>query len=166
MREVVDPAVGVRDPHLRQQLDRPPPRLPLRELVVLVQLLLDLPADRVDRVQRGHRVLKDHRDLLAAHLPHRVAGKRHQVAALVEDLALVHDVRVGDQPHHRHHRHALSRPRLADDPDDLALRNRERDPVDGVHDPVFRAERDLQVADLEQRLGHGYVGRTRGSSHA
>src|SRR5881275_3043952 len=108
MRVVVDPLFRPRDSDLRQQVDRSPARLALLQVVVRVELLLDLPADRVHRVQRGHRVLEDHRDLLAADLAHRVLREAHQVAALVDDLALVDHVRIGDQPHHRQHRDALA----------------------------------------------------------
>ena len=165
MRVIVDPLLRPWDSDLCEQVDRPSPGLTLPQLVVLVELLLDLPADVVDRVQRGHRVLEDHRDLFAANLAHRVTGEAHQVAALVDDLALVDDVRVGDQPHHRHHRHALAGAGLADDPDHLALADRERDPVDGAHKSVLGAKGNLEILDREQRLGH-YAGLTRGSSQA
>ena len=41
-------------------------------------------------------------------------------------------------------------------------RERERDAVDGAHEAVLGAERDVQVAHLEQRLAQAT--RTRGSS--
>ena len=33
----------------------------------------------VDRVQRGHRLLEDHRDLVAAHRPHPASGERQEI---------------------------------------------------------------------------------------
>src|SRR5881397_2872257 len=48
---------------------RSAPRQPL----VGAQLLLDLPADGVDRRQRRHRILEDHRDLAAADVAHLAA---------------------------------------------------------------------------------------------
>ena len=44
----------------------------------------DLVADRVDRVQRRHRVLEDHRDLVAAHVAQPRLGQLEQVLALVD----------------------------------------------------------------------------------
>ena len=43
-------------------------------VLVRLDLLDDLVADLADRVQRGHRVLEDHRDLGAAHAPQLVLG--------------------------------------------------------------------------------------------
>ena len=52
------------------------------------------------------RVKNDFRD--AADLADLRLVQLHQVAALVDHLAGELRVRVGDQPHHRHHRHALA----------------------------------------------------------
>ena len=51
---------------LREHLDRLVERLLLRDVLVLADRLGDLVADPVVGVQRGHRVLEDHRDLGAA----------------------------------------------------------------------------------------------------
>ena len=59
-------------------------------------------------------------------------------------------VRVADQPHHGHHRDGLAGARLADDPDDVVDVDVQREAVDGVYDAALGAERDVQVADLEQ----------------
>ena len=67
MRIVVDAPLGLGDPDQPQHLDRALAGL-ARATSPLVQpdRLADLVADREDRVQRGHRLLKDHRDLVAA----------------------------------------------------------------------------------------------------
>ena len=119
------------------------------------QLLGDLPADGVDRRERRHRVLEDHRDLRTADGAHLALRQRHQVAAAQEDLARDDRVRVADQPHHGHHRDGLAGARLADDADDVVVVDRQREAVDRAHEPVLRPERHVQVADLEQRLRHG-----------
>ena len=152
MRVVVDPLLRVGDPDGAEELGRPVVGLRLGAALVLADLLGDLPTDPVDRVERGHRVLEDHRDLCAADLPHRVLADLHQVAALVDDLALEHRVRVDDEPHDRHHRDALAGARLPDDAHHLALRDREADAVDRADDAVLGPERDLEILDLEQRL--------------
>jgi hypothetical protein len=125
----------------------------------------DLVPDPVDRVERGHRVLEDHRDLRPAHLAHGVLAERHEVAALVDHLAREDRVRVDDEPHHGHHRDALARAGLAHDSQHLALLEVEAHAVDGLHEAVLGAERDLEVSDLEQRFCH-QASRIRGSSQA
>jgi len=47
-----------------------------------LQHLADLPLDRVQRIERSHRLLEDHRNLVAADLAERRWGKREQVLAL------------------------------------------------------------------------------------
>ena len=54
-------------PTSAEQFDRAFVGLLLGHLIVRAQLLNDLPADGVDRRERGHRVLEDHADLAAAH---------------------------------------------------------------------------------------------------
>ena len=61
VRVVVDPLLGARDPDRLQQLDRAVARGFLRHVVVDEHRLGQLPADALDRVQRRHRVLEDHR---------------------------------------------------------------------------------------------------------
>ena len=45
------------------------------------QHVLDLQADRADRIQRRARALEDHRDLVAADVAHRRLGEAQQIAA-------------------------------------------------------------------------------------
>ncbi len=64
---------GLGDPHLLQHGDG---RLPALGLVVVgtveAEHLHQLIADRLHRVERRHRLLKDHRDAIAAHLVHLI----------------------------------------------------------------------------------------------
>ena len=48
----------------------------------------------------------------------------------------------------------LPDPGLADDAERLSAVDLEREPVDGLDDPVGRGELDSEVADLEQCLAH------------
>src|SRR5260370_27710120 len=88
--------------------------------------LADLLADRVDRVEAGHRLLKDHADLVAADAPHRLLVEchkvaRHTIAPMEQDLA-AGDVagRGGDQPHDRERGYRLAASRLPNDCEPLA----------------------------------------------
>ena len=151
VRIVVGAALRSRDADLAEQLDGPPRGGRPRHALVRADLLRDLPADPVDGRQRRHRVLEDHPDLVPAHGLHLPVREGHQVAALPHHAALDDRVRVTDQAHDGHHRHALARAGLADDSEHLAGRDREVDPVDGAHQPRLRAERDAQALHREQR---------------
>jgi hypothetical protein len=52
------------------------------------QRLHDLHADRQNRVERSHRLLEDHRDLVATHRAHLVVGEFEQIAAFEQDAPL------------------------------------------------------------------------------
>ena len=57
----------------------------LREILMQPQRLGDLVADRQHRIERGHRLLKDHRDLVAANVPHLGFFELHQILSLEGD---------------------------------------------------------------------------------
>ena len=126
----------------------------LVERLVRLDRLDDLLADPVHRIERGHRVLEDHPDLVAAEVLHLRVRDLEQVPALVVHLAAEARVDVARQPHDRHRGHALARAGLADDAEHLAALELERDAVDGVNDAVLGRELDAEVLDLEQPLGH------------
>ena len=159
----VDPLRGVRNAHLLQQIDRAPPGLFLRDRFVRDDRLDDLDADPVHGIQRRHRVLEDHRDLVPADIAQARLRHGQQVLPLVDDLALERRVLAAGQPEERHSRHALPGAGLADDAEHLAALELEVDAVDRSDDPVFGRESDLEALDLQQRFGH-QDGRIRGSS--
>ena len=66
MRKLVRALFGQGYAHVGQQLDHTPPPRGRIEVGVIAQRLGNLIADGVDRVQGGHRVLEDHRNLFAA----------------------------------------------------------------------------------------------------
>jgi len=165
VRVVVDARLGPRNPDLAQQVDRPPLRDPLGDVVVRPDRLDDLVADPVDRVQRAHRILEDHRDLVPADVPQLVLRAAEQVPALVVDLAVEARVRAAREAEERHRGHALAGARLAHDPEHAAAVELEVDAVDRLDDAVLGRERDAKPLDLEQALGH-QVGRIRGSRNA
>ena len=154
VRVALEPVLGLGDAHHLEQLDGPGPGVVLRLLPVGRDGLGHLLLDGEDRVEAGHRVLEDHRDVAAADLPHVVLADGHEVLAVEQHPAtLDHARRLGQQAHDREVGHALAAPGLADEAEALAARQLERDPVDGVDRPVVRAEADEQVLDVEQRLG-------------
>ena len=116
----------------------------------------DLPADAHGGVQRAHRVLEDHRDGVAADGGEGLVGGAGEVLAAEADLARgdlagrargeAEDGLGGD---------ALAAAALADDGEDLAGGERERDVAHGADVADGGVEDDGEVADLEEGLaGH------------
>src|SRR5205814_5988469 len=143
---------------LAQELDGALAGVAARDVLVRADRLADLRPDLVDRVQRRHRVLEDHRDLGAADVAEAALRLRDQVLALVEHLALEARIRPAGEAEDRHRGHALTGAGLADDPEDLAAVEREIDAVDRAYDAVLGRELDLQILDLEEPLGHSLGG--------
>ena len=82
-----------------------------------VEHLPDLPADFVDRIQRGHRFLKYHGDAVAAYPMHLARLDSHDVGVPKPDLpAFDHPRRFWQKPHDREGGDALPTPRLPDNP--------------------------------------------------
>jgi hypothetical protein len=113
----------------------------------------DLLADRQRRVERRHRVLKDHAHLAATDGPKRLLGRggevdvvavdERRIAVLVPELlgerrrpqrhlAAGDPPGVVDESHGRERRDALAAPGFADETDGLAVLDVERDAVDGL----------------------------------
>ena len=108
-----------RHPHPSQQFDRPRPgghgaKPPMRR-----HRLHQLPRDPQHRVERGHRVLKHHRDFAPAHRPYRRLIEPGEVAPAKHDFA-AHDPRgLIEQPHDGFRQHRLARAGLPHDPQRL-----------------------------------------------
>ena len=80
VRILAEPAGGLGDarPRSRSSIARARGRA---ARVVGADRLDDLAADAHDRVERGHRLLEDHRDLAAAAAAHLALGQREEVGA-------------------------------------------------------------------------------------
>jgi hypothetical protein len=159
VRVLLHPRLGVGDADEREQRDDPLGRLVLVDVgVVGADRLADLVADRQDGVERGHRVLEDHRDLSPTQVSKLLLRHREQVAA-VEGGAAARDParRLRDQAEQRHHGDALARTGLADDADGLTRVDLVADVADRVDDTVLGPELDGQAFDLEQRLLRGVL---------
>ena len=87
MRIGVRAPLRLRDVHAAQHLDRPVHRLAAATALVQRDRLADLPADGEQRIERGHRLLKDHRDVVAADVLHLAFGEAEQIGALEADRA-------------------------------------------------------------------------------
>ncbi len=105
VRVFADAPPGLGNMHQAQHVDRAVECRPAVEPLVQGQGLGDLMADRQHRVQRGHRLLEDHRDLVAANLAHLGLAEAEKVATGKADHA-GNDApgRRGDQPQDRERR--------------------------------------------------------------
>ena len=151
MGEVFVTALGGRDPHLLEQLERPRSRLVLG-LAVRKHRLVDLEPSAQHRVQRALRVLEDHRDVAPSNLPDLLARELEEVLVAEQHLAPDNAARLGHQPQQRQGGHRLAAPRLAHDAEALAGVQLEADAIDCLHDPAFGGELGAQVAHLEDRV--------------
>ena len=139
VREVIHPPIRLRDAYQPEQIHGPGPGLGLRHgVVVQPDHLHDLPADLVERVQAGQRVLEDHPDLRAADLVKLLAGHGQQVFALEQGGAA--DPGATCETHDRLGGHALARAGFADDAEGLPGIDIERHTPDGLHDAVRGTE--------------------------
>src|SRR5215217_6279173 len=147
---LVHPALGVRDADPLEHVHRPPAGVGPADVLVHQRGLDQLTTDLVEGVQRGERILEDHRHPLAAQLAQpRVAGGQELLAVQADgavDLGALAVV----QPHDRAAGHALAGAGLADDGERAASVDVQRDAVAGVDDAVLGAEADLQVLNLQE----------------
>src|SRR5882757_5000749 len=95
-----------------------------------LERLADDPTDRVPRLERRVRILEDHLHA-ATHDVQLVLGRLGDVLPLEGDAAARRLVEPQDRPPERR----LTATGLADQPDGLALLDRERDTVDGLDFP-------------------------------
>ena len=146
-------SLGIGDADQVEQLDRTVVRRLLRAAEVPTAHLGDLGADGEQRVERRHRVLEDHRDLLAAH------SRSVSSASCTSDSPFQRTsppvILPGqlDQPEQRLGGDALAGAALADEAERLAAVEWKRHAAHGLHDTAPREEIDVQVLDLEQRRG-------------
>jgi hypothetical protein len=129
--------------------------------------LADLVPDREDGVQRCHRLLENHRDLSAAHLPHLPLRPPQEIFAAIPDLTR-HDATGGThQSQNGKRRDALATSGFAEDAERAPRVYGETHAIDGPPYPLLRLEVRVQVTHVEQRrpaLRHPPAPTLRGSS--
>src|SRR5712692_4296116 len=121
---------------------------------MLAQRLGDLTADAEHRVEGGHRVLEDHRQLAPAQPPQRLARQRVEIAPVDPDLA-AHPRAVRQEPQDRARQHRLARAGFADNAERAARCERQAHARHGAERTALGRQHDREVVDLEQRhAGH------------
>jgi hypothetical protein len=112
--------------------------------------LADLVADGEDRIERGHRLLKDHRDLVAADFAHLLVVELQEIAPAIDNFtADDFSRRRLNEAHDRQRSHALAATRLTDQTESFALADLEAHAVDGAHFALGGKKRCLQIFNLE-----------------
>ena len=154
VRVVVEAAARRRDADQLEQLDGPIDRAATLQLAVRLEHLGQLALDGEDRVQRGHRVLEDHRHAVAPDLAHRLLAAGRGCPRRRTRISPARDLRrrLRQQAHQRQRADALAAARLAHDAERLAAGEVVADAVDGVDGALAGSERDAQVADRQQRV--------------
>ncbi len=146
---VLQAAFGVGDADHAQQFSGAVFRLFTAHAQMQLERLGDLRADREHRVERCHRVLKDHGDLGPAHGTHLVLRQLEQIAPL-EDHFSAFDLswRTGDQAQNGERVNTLTAAAFADDAQRFALVEHVGHIVDRVDHAFLRIEARDEVFDL------------------
>ncbi|MPM08771.1 hypothetical protein SDC9_55087 [bioreactor metagenome] len=155
VRILREAALGLGDTDLPQKLERARAGLCGGQAAVLTQTIGQLMSDREDRIERGHRLLKDHSDLIAAKGTHRGVIR----------LRDIHDRSVGarkpqgapgdpaasefHQPHQRQRGHRLARATLPDDADGFARTDGKADVAHADDGLALALEFDAQMLDRD-----------------
>src|SRR5262252_85551 len=158
VRVVVHPGLRVGNADPAQHVDRVILGRLLADLVVDQVGLGDLVADRVVGVQRGQRILEDHRHLAAPQVAHPGLRRLDEFLSVEVDLAAhpcvagvveAEDAETGD---------ALARAGFTDDAEGAAPVQRERYPVYRLDQPIVGRKMNMQVPYVEHGTGCGLAG--------
>src|SRR5262245_55153305 len=123
-----------------------------------VEDLADLPLDRVQRVERRHRFLEDHGDVVAAYLAKGLLVGMEQLLTLEADLAgRMRSCRIGQELHDRERRDRFARSRFTYQRQCLTLGDRKGYVVHGGYVPAVLSESDRKIADIEEWRAHWKV---------
>ena len=150
VRVGIDALLGFGDADFAEQLDRFAAGFGFADSLVEDDRFHDLSADGEHRVQRRHRLLKDHADVAAADRLHLPLGQADQIAAEERDFARFDAGGRGEEPHDRERRDAFAGTAFADDAERAALLEFEREIVDGFDDAFFGVEEGAEVVDFEE----------------
>src|ERR1043165_1371961 len=117
------------------------------------QCLANLFAYGEDRIERRHRILKDHRDVITAHLAHLGLREFKQVFAVKKDFAIDDLSGRRDQSHDGERRHGLPATRLANKSQQLAAIEIKANAVNRTHQSGASRKMRLKISNFEQ-VGH------------
>ena len=155
-RELVRPRLqtrfGVADPDQMQQLQTAGPRLRCAQPLVQHQGLGDLLLHRVQRIERGHRFLEDHRDPVSADAVEHRLRRVDQLPASISDAAVgMARMRIGQELEHGECGHRLARAGLTDQGDGLAPVDAQRGAAHRRHIATVGVKGHAEILDFQKR---------------
>ena len=154
MGKGVQPGFRLGDADQLEHLEHAPANLAPSEPLMDAQRLAHLFPDPAHRVERGHRLLKHHRDVAAADAAQPVGVELRQIGAVEVD-ALGRDLprRHRHQPHERQGRHGLAGAGFPHQPDDLPAAHLEGNILQHADMAAVAVEFGRELADAEHILG-------------
>ena len=144
------PLLGPVDADLVQKLHHLCPRVRAAQALMQLDTLCQLLFDRVERVQRCHRLLKDEADVIAAHFAQDPFGGADHFPPVIADRPGQFGV-VAQQADGGERRHGLARPAFTDQGHGFALLDVKADAAHGVDQLAVLTEVDRQIANLKHR---------------
>ena len=141
------------DAQLLQQFPAAPAGLGTPHPLVEHQGLRQLVGDGVDGVEGGHRLLENHRDLVAPDFPQHAFLRAQQFPASEADAPAGMEAGRADQAHHGERRHRFAAGRLPHQGQAFPLRDGKRDPVHRAGQAVLGVKIGLQVLYFQQVHG-------------
>ena len=154
MRIAGEPGFRIGNADLRQQFQRPCPRHRAANAAVQLQNLADLRLDGVQRIERGHRLLEDDRNVVAADAADLALRQVEQFAALEADGAGgMRRGRIGQQLQDRQRADRFARTGFADQRHAFAALDLERDAID--RDRTCRSADGMPPTDRGHRAAAG-----------
>src|SRR5260370_31123004 len=127
-------------------------RLFSRRGAVAAEGLRNLLADRIDRIERRHRFLEDHRQPIAAHVAHLAIRQAQQIVSIKANSARHLGRALGQQSHDRQRGDALAAPGFADKAQGLSAPPRQIDAINRMRrPPAIVVKDDLEIFDFEER---------------
>ncbi len=142
------PPGRIRDSDLIQQFQHPFLQCPALETDMLPQDFRNLLTGSQYRVERGHRLLEDHGDTIAADSAHLHLGFLQQILAMKFDSAGNHSATRWHQLHDRQRRHRFAATGLAEDGKGFTTLYLEADAVHSADGTLAITKPDLEVIYL------------------
>ncbi len=153
VRIVAEPLLRPGQAYQAEYFYRPVERFRLRGAPVQPDRFADLVADALGRIERGKRILEDHRYLVAPEPPQLLVFQADELAAVELDRAVHDGPAGGQQAHNRQAGHGLTAAGLADDAEGLAGLDLHIHVTDRLHDRAGELDVRRQVLDVKD-WGH------------
>ncbi|MNH28646.1 hypothetical protein D3C79_888310 [compost metagenome] len=146
MRVVFQPAFGIANTDAIQALNNLPARYVAPHAAVQGQHFRQLFLNGVQGIERHHRLLKNHRNLVAAHFAQFGFRRMQQRTSVEPDIPTgIDHRRRRQQAQHRQRGHAFARARLTDQSQRFRLFYLQRNAVDHLIQLLSLAEGDAEI---------------------